>query len=294
MTVLRLLTAMALALAPVPAALAQSGPGEAQVIVPGSMLAQEAPEVHAIVDAMGLYDILQIMSVEQTDAAAQLEGDMFPDRGGAAWQAVAASINSAERLVRDFESALPVEEFDPATIADLTEFFTSDTGRRIAAGEVAARRAFLDPGVEERANEIVAAMRAEGDPRLDSISRFIEANSLVERNVQGALNSNFAFFLGLSDGEAFAVEMPEDLMIAEVWGQEAEIRATTIDWLFAFLVTAYSDLSQAEIDAYTALSQTEAGRVLNRALFSGFDVVFEDVSYELGYAAGIFIAGEET
>jgi len=194
MTVLRLLTAMALALVPVPAALAQSGPGEAQVIVPGSMLAQEAPEVHAIVDAMGLYDILQIMSVEQTDAAAQLEGDMFPDRGGAAWQAVAASINSAERLVRDFESALPVEEFDPATIAALTEFFTSDTGRRIAAGEVAARRAFLDPGVEEQAGEIVAAMRAEGDPRLDSISRFIEANSLVERNVQGALNSNFAFF----------------------------------------------------------------------------------------------------
>lgn len=286
------LTATALALAPTGAVMAQSG--EAQVIVPGSELAQDAPQVHAIVEAMGLYDILQIMSVEQTDAAAQMEADMFPGRGGSAWQAVSASINSAERLIADFDAALPVDTFDAETTRRLTEFFTSDTGQRIAAGEVAARRAFLDPKVEEQAGEIVAEMRAENDPRLDQISRFIEVNNLLERNVSGALNANFAFFQGLSDGDAFTTDMPEELMLAEVWGQEAEIRQSSIDWLFAFLVTAYSDLSDADLDAYIALSETEAGRRLNSALFSAFDHLFETVSYDLGLAAAVFIAGEET
>jgi hypothetical protein len=120
------------------------------------------------------------------------------------------------------------------------------------------------------------------DPRIDLLTDFIETNDLVERNVSGALNSNFAFYRGLSDGGAFEVEIPEELMLAEVWGQEPELRRDTIEWLYSFQLSAYSGLEDADIEAYTAFSATDAGAALNAALFAAFDTVFNQLSYELG------------
>jgi hypothetical protein len=98
-------------------------------------------------------------------------------------------------------------------VAQVTAFFTAEPGIGIAAAEVAGRRAFLDPGVEELANDAFREAVTEEDPRIDLLTDFIEANDLVERNVSGALNSNFAFYRGLSDGGAFEVEIPEELML---------------------------------------------------------------------------------
>jgi hypothetical protein len=89
------------------------------------------------------------------------------------------------------------------------------------------------------------------------------------------------------------VEIPEELMLTEVWGQEPEVRRDTIEWLYSFQLSAYSGLSDADIEAYTAFSATEAGIALNAALFSAFDTVFNQLSYELGTAAAGFIAGED-
>jgi hypothetical protein len=124
------------------------------------------------------------------------------------------------------------------------------------------------------------------DPRLDLLTAFIETNDLVERNVSGALNSNFAFYRGLSEGGAFEVEIPEELMLSEVWGQEPELRRDTIEWLYSFQLSAYSGLEDADIEAYTAFSATDAGTALNAALFAAFDTVFNQLSFELGRRGG--------
>lgn len=268
--------------------------GEAQAVPQPGILAEEAPALRALFEAMNVYAVLEVVAAEGVAAAPEMEADMFPGQGGSAWPAVVASIYSSDRLIAAFEEAVPAEAFDADAIARLTEFFASETGRRIAAGELRARQAFLEPGVEEAAEELAATRAEEGDPRMALLSEFIEVNDLIERNVSGALNSNFAFYRGLSDGGAFETEIPEELMLSEVWGQAAELRRDSSDWLYAYQIMAYDDLSDAEMEAYIALSRTPAGQTLNAVLFEAFDAVFNAVSYDLGVAAATFISGEET
>jgi hypothetical protein len=234
-----------------------------------------------------------IMATEGVEAAMSLEADMFPDNGGAPWALEANRIHGADRMIALFEDAFPVDLMSEAEVAQVTAFFTAEPGIGIAAAEVAGRRAFLEPGVEELANDAFREAVTEEDPRIDLLTDFIEANDLVERNVSGALNSNFAFYRGLSDGGAFEVEIPEELMLAEVWGQEPELRRDTIEWLYSFQLSAYAGLQDADIEAYSAFSATTRRGALNAALFAAFDEVFNQLSYELGEAAAGFIVGED-
>lgn len=263
-------------------------------IAPTTALAETAPELRALLADMGFYQILEVMSAEGIAGGPEMEADMFPGRGGAAWAAVVAGIYSADRMARDFEAALPLDRLTPEHIDTLRAFYATDIGARVAAGELAARQSFLQPGVEEAAGELAASRAAEDHPRIALLTEFIAVNDLVELNVSGALNSNFAFYRGLSDGGAFAQPIPEDLMLTEVWGQEAEIRADLTEWLYAYQTLAYDDLEDAQLRAYIDLTATEAGQALNAALFAGFAALFDSISYDLGVAAAHFISGEET
>lgn len=274
---------------------AQTGPiSEAQVILPETEFSVEQPQLRAVFEMMGLYEILGVMSSEGIESAAEMEADMFPGQGGTAWPAVVAALYSADTLIADFEAAVPRAVITDTFLAEIEAFFQSDLGQTIAAGELTARRAFLEPGVEDAAREMATRAVEEEDARIEILTEFITANELVERNVTGALNASFAFYRGLADGEAFETEIPEDLMLAEVWGQEPEIRQSTTEWLYAYQMLAYSDLSEEDLQEYVAFSMTPAGQALNTVLFTAFDVMFERVSYDLGKAAAVFIAGEET
>jgi hypothetical protein len=267
---------------------AQTVPAEGQ-----PPLSERAPHVAEMLETMRIYDVVEIMATEGVEASMTLETEMFPGDGGAAWAAEINRIHGSDRMTAIFEEAFPVEAMTEAQARRVTQFFSSEPGESIAAAELATRRSFLDPEVEEAANAAFRdAVEAE-DPRIDLLTEFIEANDLVERNVSGALNSNFAFYRGLTDGDAFEVEIPEDLMLQEVWGQEAELRRDTVEWLYSFQLAAYEDLSDADLEAYIAMSETEAGQALNAALFTAFDAMFEALSYEIGHAAATFILGED-
>lgn len=278
------------------AGLAQSAtqPGGAADVVETAPLSERAPEVAEMLEALRIYDILEVMATEGVEAALNLEADMFPGQGGDTWAAQANRIHGADRLTQLFEEAFPLASMTDEEVALVTAFFTAEPGQTIAASEVAGRSAFLDPQVEELANEAFREAVEADNPRIDLLTAFIETNDLVERNVAGALNSNFAFYRGLSDGGAFDVDVPEELMLSEVWSQEAELRRDTIEWLYSFQLSAYNGLDDGDIEAYTAFSSTEAGIALNAALFDAFDDVFDQLSYELGAAAAVFIAGEDT
>ncbi len=267
---------------------------QAPLVAPDAQLAEAAPATAALLADMGLYAILDVMAAEGLAAAADLEAEMFPGQGGSAWAAVVASIYAGDRMVQGFEAALPLDLLTPEVVAELGAYYDSDLGARIAAGELAARQSFLDAATEEGARDLVRQRAAEGHPRMALLTEFIAVNDLVELNVSGALNSNFAFYRGLSEGGAFASEVPETLMLAEVWGQEAEIRRDTTEWLFAYQMLAYEDLTDAEMQAYIDLTATPAGRALNAALFQGFAGLFDALGHDLGVAAAHFVAGEET
>jgi hypothetical protein len=136
-------------------------------------------------------------------------------------------------------------------------------------------------------------MRAAGDPRMAMLERFIEVNDLVESNVSGALNSSYAYYRGMIDGGAFEGEMGEGDVLADVWSQEADVRADTEEWVYSFLALAYQPLPDAELSAYTAFSATPAGQDLNRAIFVAFDKMFVDISHALGLATARYMVGQE-
>ena len=78
-----------------------------------------------------------------------------------------------------------------------------------------------------------------------------------------------------------------------MWAQEEDIRADTEEWVYSYLALAYDPLSNEDIEAYIALSRSDEGRALNRALFGAFDDLFVDISRRLGMGASRFLVGED-
>ena len=259
-----------------------------------SSTAQERPaHVTDVFEAMDVETLLDIMALEGVDYAESLEGDMFPGRGGDRWIAIVQQIYTPERMgeimAKSFGEALP-EIHAPAIVA----FYSATPGREIVDLENAARSALLDPAVEEASQETYRAMRDSDAPRLALIEQFVEVNDLLEQNVAGGLNSNFAFYSGLNAGGAFGSNgLPEAEILSDVWSQEEDVRESTSDWVYGYLSMAYAPLEDADFETYIAFSQTEAGQALNRALFAAFNEMFTTVSRDLGLAAAQFIAGED-
>ncbi|GAB5446040.1 hypothetical protein [Gymnodinialimonas sp.] len=279
---------------PSPPAQAQALPLAQDVQAAASVtLAQEAPELYRMLDAMGMYEIIALMGAENMRGAADLEEQLFPGAGGAAWQATVAGLHATPRMVALFEEAFDRNALTAEQIATVQAFLETEAGERVIAGELAARRLFLDESGVEAATEVFMAAVTENDPRLEILQRFDDINGLIERNVSGALNLRIAFYRGLIEGGAFDNEVPESLMLAEVWAQEPEVRQLTVEWLFSFQLAAYAEASDADLEAYLALSDSPAGRAVNAALFAAFDEMLAALSYDLGYAAAGFIAGED-
>ncbi|WP_343030854.1 hypothetical protein [Rhodovulum strictum] len=246
----------------------------------------------ALLEALALDDLLAIMREEGIGHADELAAEMFPGRGGARWSAAVTQIYDGERMSGELRDSL-AGSLAGADLTPLVDFFTSADGARIVSLELSARRALLDEAVKAASRERLEEMQADDDPRLDLIGRFVEVNNLIEANVAGALNANYAFYAGLADGRAFDFDMTEEQMLADVWSQEQEIREETRDWVLSYLTMAYAPLSDEVLESYVALSETPAGGALNAALFQGFDVSFTRISRELGLVAASFISGQD-
>ncbi|MGL5008718.1 MAG: hypothetical protein ACRC6I_02455, partial [Paracoccaceae bacterium] len=136
-------------------------------------------------------------------------------------------------------------------------------------------------------------MVADEDPRLEMLQAFVAAGDLVEQNVVGAMNANYAFFQGMAAAGGPAAQMTDEEMLADVWGREAEVRASTQEWLYPYLALAYQPLDDADLAAYTAFWESPAGKHANAAMFAAFDQVFTDISRGLGQAAATQMQGDD-
>lgn len=262
----------------------------ATLALTGPALADE--QTDALFDALMLPELLDVMQQEGLNYGESVGQDLFGGTPSADWYAVVADIYEAERMqtvVRaDFAEALEGQDLGP-----ILEFFSTDLGQQIVSLEVTAREAMLDDAVEEAARETAAIAMADETERYKLVERFVEANDLIETNVVGSMNSNVAFYMGLADGGAFAGELTEDQILSDVWGQEGEIRASTSEWVYSFLMMAYQPLEDSELQAYIAFSETEAGAALNAALFEAFEDFFDTVSRGLGLAAADLMTAQE-
>lgn len=254
--------------------------------------AEPGQEVLRLGDALGMPAIIEIMRVEGINYSAELGESMFPERAGGEWQNLVEEIYDTDQMAQATYQGFTAN-LNPQYIGVLTDFFESPLGVEIIALEISARRALLDSAVEDANSDHVATLMDADDPRIDLLTRFIEVNNLLEANVVGGLNSNFAFFTALAEGGAYPGEQTEDQLLRDVWSQEDEIREDTRIWLYEFLSMAYSPLSDEKLEEYLAFSQTPEGQALNIALFAGFDGMFDGISRGLGVAAAQIMTSED-
>lgn len=249
-------------------------------------------DVAALFAAMELPEMIEIMREEGLEYGEQIAQDLFPDRVSANWPDQVSQIYDYEMMRNGLETQFGVALGD-VDIDTLVTFFESDTGQGIVELEIAARRALMDDDFEEASKEAAAIAIADNSPRFGLITKFVEANDLVETNVVGAMNANYAFYLGLMDGGAFAQELTEDQILTDVWSQEDEIRKNTYEWVYSYLLLAYQPLSDDELQSYIAFSESAEGQVVNTALFVAFDEMFEGISRALGLAASQYMVGQD-
>lgn len=248
--------------------------------------------LEVLYEVMGLSEVLEIMAEEGTDYGAELQTEMLPGSNAQEWGALVAAIYDPARLEALFAAHLD-QALEGQDLTPIVDFFASDRGKRIVGLELSARRAMLDDAVEAAAGEQLEQMVTDEDPRLDMLRDFVAVNDLVEMNVVGGMNSNYAFYTGLIDGGAFEQELTEEQILSDVWSQEPEIRFETEEWLYSYLAMAYRPLSDADLAAYTEFSGSAPGRAINQALFAAFDVMFTDISRALGRGAAKFMQGED-
>ena len=246
----------------------------------------------ALFDVLGLPDIIDVMRQEGIAYGAQIGFDLFPNRVTPAWAATVATIYDGEVMhdtVRTEFNAV----IEGADVASMVAFFQSEPGQSIIELEVSARRALLDDAVDVASKEAAKIAQTDNTVRFQLIEDFAAGNDLLETNVADAMSANMAFYMGLTDGGAFDDALMEDQILADVWDQEPDIRANTYDWVYSFLLLAYDPLSDEDIAAYTAFSNTDAGAVLNAALFSSFEDMFDGISFALGREAARTMASQD-
>jgi hypothetical protein len=248
-------------------------------------------QVQDLYAALQLPEILEVMRQEGISYGAKIGEDLFPVAIDPDWSAQVELIYDISRMRAQSEAAFTAE-LAGADVPAMLAFFTTEPGQSFSMLEVSARRAQLDEAVEATSKDTAAMAMADNTPRYQLIRRFAEANDLIETNVVGALNSNYAFYQGLMQGGAAQPGLTDDEVLASVWDQEPEIRRTTTEWVMSFLLMAYQPLSDADLEAYIAFSETPAGADLNRAVFNAFDQMFIDISRELGIASAKYMVGD--
>lgn len=246
----------------------------------------------ALVEALRLGELLEIMREEGLDHGAEIGATLLGARADRAWTAAVERIYAPDRMLGIMERRIDAElGEDPAALDTMIDFFASERGQRVVELEIGARRAMLDSAIDQAARDAWERIADEDPPRADRLRRFADVGDLIEANVVGGLNSTFAFYMGLLDGGD--TRMGEGEVLADVWAQEPGIRAEIEEWLFAYLALAYGPLEDADLDVYTAFFETAEGKALNTARFAAFHEMFETLSRDLGRAAGALLEGEE-
>jgi Uncharacterized protein conserved in bacteria (DUF2059) len=253
-----------------------------------------AGKIAALGETLQIGPLIAVMREEGLVSGQKLAKDMLPDAGDRRWSAILDGIYDAQAMKAVFDARFAAElGDDPETVAAAAAFFGSERGQRILTLEIEARRAMLDDAVTEAAKVLAQDMFADDDPRITLLQDFAEAADLVDLNVTGGLNGNFAFMKGMADAGGPAAQLTEDEMLADVWGGERNVRAQTTEWLYSYFALAYQPLSDTELQDYADFWRTPAGKKTNAALFAAFNELFTGISGDLGRATARQLQGDD-
>lgn len=235
-------------------------------------------------------DLIRQEGIAQGQA---LGTDLFGETGDPGWAAALDRVYDTRRMADIYDAALAeVLAQDPTLAGDVAGFLGSELGARIVALELEARRTTLDEVAAEAAREVFEEVRQTDKDRLAQIDRLIDAADLIEINVTTGLNGNIAFYIAMAAEGAPGATPDQSEMLAQVWSQEDDIRASVRKFLYPLMTLAYAPLTEDELQAYVAFSESPAGRRFNAAMTKAFDPVMLDLSRNLGAEAGRLMSGQ--
>ncbi|WP_218629824.1 DUF2059 domain-containing protein [Sedimentimonas flavescens] len=258
-------------------------------VIPVGALRADPARISDLLHTGELFDVLQQEGLAYGDDLMQ---EIMGAPGDALWEREVSDIHDPAAL-RPHYDALLAEGLAQADQPAIEAWLASDLAQRMIGLEISARRALLDPSVEDAALWAAEEADAKGDPRLAAVRGIIEAGDLIEPNVMGGLNANLSFYRAMAEGGAFPYEVTETDMLADVAAQEPEIRADVTHWIEGYLFMAYSPLSLEEMTQIAEFSASKPGQDLMRAQFEAFDVVYEESSAALGAALARRLIGQE-
>ena len=234
--------------------------------------------VDRLAAALRVHDVVALLRDEGLTHGEELDTGMLEGTGGRYFSAQVSRIFDTDAMAAVLTGAMAAEMSTQA-LSDSVAFFESDTGKQIVALELSARLAFADADVEEAALDQFNALE-QGDPQRKLVEDFVEANDLIDRNVDGIIATDYSFYLGLADGGA----MPRDDegYLALLMEDRADLVDEITDWSLSFHLLAYHSLSPEEQQANIDFSLSASGQALNNALFVGFDRMYADIYYDLG------------
>jgi len=249
-------------------------------------------KAETLYETLLLPEVITLMREEGLSYGSDLADDFFPGRTIADWDGVVNVIYNAEKMEGEIKDAFSAA-LEGDDVESMLAFFQSELGQDIVQLEISARRALNDEQVEQLAEENAAIAMQDETDRFLLVEEFVDVNNVIESNIVGALNSNFAFYTGLLDGGALGDDLTEEQILTDVWNQEPDIRQNTTEWAFSFLLLAYQPLNDSDLQQYIEFSKTDAGQQLNGALFEAFDRMLERISRDLGLATSKYMGQQE-
>lgn len=222
-----------------------------------------------------------------------LAEDLLGNAEDPTWARVLDDVYSVDRMTQIYsDRLLDFVETDPGLAADVSVFLTSDLGQRIIDLELEARRTALDPLALGAAQEVYADMQRSDRDRLALIERLVVAGDLMDGNVSTAMNANMAFARAIGVAGNFGGPVDEETLLADIWAQEPDIRASVADFLFPLMALAYAPLTIQELQAYVDFYESDVGQRFNAAVMAAFEPVMVDLSGRLGAEAGKLMSGQ--
>ena len=243
--------------------------------------AQANPVIERLAHVLRIDEVVDILRDEGITGSGELAREMLGREGGPVWTRQIAEIHDPEMmrsvLIQALDRGLTMDHAIAAA-----DFFETETGQVILNLEHAARRAMSDENVKQMAINRYHDLAGSDDPRLREIETYVDVNDLIELNVRGTMASTFQFMVGMMNGRGLTLD--DEMIAAAILGNREQTEAETRDWVYGYLLVAYNPLTDAQMQANIAFSETEAGQALNTALFEGFDEMYQTIFYRTGMA----------
>jgi hypothetical protein len=224
-----------------------------------SVKAADRDRVEAFLNVTGFDVALDSIALSAADAPAML--GMSASDFGESWTDVAEQVFDTG-LMRGMALDILEQTLSDDDLAHAAGFYASPLGMRLVEVENASHMVADDESKQARGEELVAAMVAEGDERLDVLVQMNAAVDSGDVAVRAVQEIQLRFLLAASAAGVLEQDFDEETLRALMQESEGELRLSLRRSGLAAAAYTYRDISDEDLRAYLeALEDPQMQRV---------------------------------